>query len=80
MEEQYSLVVIDMFQIMRTMREKLIQQRTEGFYGFVAENACSKCENVQDVNLFKSRANAVLLSLISYIEKNLILIIINSKS
>lgn len=51
------------------MKNSLQSKLDEEFYGFVAKQILIGCDNIQEVQLFKNRANAFLKGIISYIEQ-----------
>lgn len=68
LEEKDNLVIIDIYKIIKMLRDKFEEQKNEKFYGYIAETICSNCENFQEVSLFKKRADAVLSYIVKYIE------------
>lgn len=68
LEENNTLVIIEMFQIIKQLYDKFDQQKSEQFYGFLAESICCKSDNQQEVLLFKKRAEECLSYICTYVE------------
>lgn len=68
--EEDTLVIVDMFKIVIQLRDKFEQQKSEKFYGYLAETVCRNCDDPQEISLFKRRAEAVLSYIITYIEEH----------
>lgn len=68
LEENNNLVIIDMFSVMKNLRDKIHEQREQAFYGSIADSICKKSDDMKAVRLFKKRASAFLLSIDTYLQ------------
>ena len=65
--EQDGPVIIELFQIMTNLINVLQSKLDDKFYGFIVIQKLNICNDVNEINLFKKRAEAFLKTVIEYI-------------
>ncbi|XP_031327822.1 uncharacterized protein LOC116159067 [Photinus pyralis] len=62
-------IIIEIYDLLSNLRNSLKSKLEQKYYGMIAHQAMQKCDDFNEVNLFKKRAEAFISKIVDYVEQ-----------